>query len=144
MEGGFRSYLLEILSSDSISSVLIPDERQITPRQALIMLVFISCICTNVWMNDWMTEQVCLRERLEKNRRKWGNRTYHTFPESAVSLLWGNQYKEFSTVAEWDADPAFVLSARTQKELCFIWQWYSTFCSPKCEIHKFTSIVWKA
>ena len=59
---GSEAACLKCCHQISIASVLIPGERQITPREALIMLVFISCICTNVWMNDWMTEQVCLRE----------------------------------------------------------------------------------
>lgn len=51
-----------------------------------------------------MTEQVCLRERLEKNRGKMGKQNLlHIFPESAVSLLW---------------EPIQKSSAQLQSEMC--------------------------
>ena len=93
---GSEAACLKCCHQISLDSVLIPGERQVTLREALIMLVFISCICTNVWMNDWRTEQVCLREESEETELT----SY--LPRTSSSLTLGTNTKEVNTVAACD------------------------------------------
>lgn len=89
MEDGFRSCLLEIPSSDlnslcSDSWWKANNSQRGTNHASSYFLYLHQCV--NEWLND---STGLLKRRLEKNRRKVRRQNLlHTFPESAVSLLW--------------------------------------------------------
>lgn len=105
MEDGFRSCLPEMLSSDlnslCFNSWWKANNSQRGTNHASFYFLYLHQ-CVNEWLND---RTGLLKRRLEKNRRKARKQNLlHTFPESAVSLLW---------------EPIQKRSTQLQSEMCW-------------------------